>query len=196
MQPEFTISDSVQLVREACRQKVQLEPYNDECVKKLFNETSVVYREASEWLRDSETPSLFLGTNDVRLLAIRMLAERNKRILLGYHEKRLSLISSIIFATMSPKQKLYSHSTAIEIKFMDDYQSALEKFFSPYQEFVSTSSSVIPPKDLHIQIRCLRSCGVIQTEHGLLNLSANSFHFVRRTDVQNLLDQGLVVHIR
>lgn len=189
--------DSIQLVREACRQTLQLEPYNAECIRKMIDETRMIYKEASGWiLRTSATQSLFSEGDDVRLLAVRLLSERNKRILLGYHETRLALISFITSTAIGLPQKAIRHSTPSEIKFANEYRFALDRYFSPYQDFIDFQFSKVPPKDLYIQIRSLQNCGLIQTENGLLNLSANSLHFVRRADVQNLLDQGLVVHIK
>lgn len=53
-----------------------------------------------------------------------------------------------------------------------------------------------PPKDLFVEVRVLRDCGEIMTENGLVNLEANSTHFLRRVDVEQLIRQGLLEQIK
>lgn len=53
-----------------------------------------------------------------------------------------------------------------------------------------------PPKDLYVEVRVLRDCGEIMTENGLVNLEANSTHFLRRVDVEQLIRQGLLEQIK
>lgn len=53
-----------------------------------------------------------------------------------------------------------------------------------------------PPKDLYIEVRVLRDCGEVMTENGLVHLEANSTHFLRRADVEQLIRQGLLEQIK
>lgn len=53
-----------------------------------------------------------------------------------------------------------------------------------------------PPKDLYVEVRVLRDCGEIMTESGIVNLEANSTHFLRRVDVEQLIRQGLLEQIK
>lgn len=53
-----------------------------------------------------------------------------------------------------------------------------------------------PPKDLFVEVRVLRDCGEVMTENGAVNLEANSTHFLRRVDVEQLIRQGLLEQIK
>ncbi|EPZ33355.1 hypothetical protein O9G_001767 [Rozella allomycis CSF55] len=57
-----------------------------------------------------------------------------------------------------------------------------------------SKASLVPPKDLFIQIRVLKDCGNLLTTSGVITLEKDSQHFVRRTDVEHLISQGHVIH--
>lgn len=52
-----------------------------------------------------------------------------------------------------------------------------------------------PPKDLYIEIRVLQSCGEVATENGVLQLDQGTTHFLRQSDVEHLIRQGMVEKI-
>ena len=52
-----------------------------------------------------------------------------------------------------------------------------------------------PPKELFIQVRCIQDVGEIMTENGFMKLDKDSQHFVRRSDVEPFIRQGLLEHI-
>lgn len=52
-----------------------------------------------------------------------------------------------------------------------------------------------PPKNLYIEVRVLHDCGELMTESGVVNLEANSTHFLRRFDAEPLIRQGLLQHL-
>ena len=56
-------------------------------------------------------------------------------------------------------------------------------------------ASEVPPKEPFIEVRVLVDCGEIITENGPINLAQHSQHYVRRTDVERLIEQGLLQHI-
>ena len=49
---------------------------------------------------------------------------------------------------------------------------------------------VSPPKDLNINVRVARECGVVQTEVGAMNFKRGHRYQVRRGDVEHLIIQG------
>jgi len=57
------------------------------------------------------------------------------------------------------------------------------------------NSSLLPPKELFVEVRVLEDCGRIQTEYGTVNLVKNSQHYLRRTDVERLVQQGYLKHL-
>jgi len=49
-----------------------------------------------------------------------------------------------------------------------------------------------PPKDLFVEIRVLKDCGEIVTDSGTMILNEGTTHHVRRTDVEQLIRNGVV----
>jgi len=58
------------------------------------------------------------------------------------------------------------------------------------------SSSLYPPKYPWIEIRVLKECGEIYTENGLVTLSKNSQYYLMRTDVEHLINEGYLKHVK
>ena len=57
------------------------------------------------------------------------------------------------------------------------------------------TAAPLPPKELFVEVRVVKDCGELQTEHGMVNLQKNSQHFLRRTDVEHLIKQGYLLHL-
>lgn len=191
-----SIGEPVQLVREALRQRRKLEPYNDEGVRMTVQEILRLYEEAVKSNEKDNDNSLF---NDnlahSKLLGLKSLIERNKRIILAYHSTRLDCISSIVASVQSVPSKFKDCMTANELQFASEYSNMLHEFNEFYNN-LDIFTNPTPPRELYIQIRVNRDCGLIQTEYGQLYLSPNSLHYVRRADIQALIDQGMVSHVR
>ncbi len=191
--------EPLQLVREAIRQSKKLEPYNEELVKNIMSDITTLYSEALIWseaMEHSPTASIFDNQSQARLVAIKSVIERNKRILLAYQAARLDCISRAALSIANLPEKFLGSMTQSEQIFLTDYSDNLRAYMSTFGGLLDICANQAPPRDLYIQVRVNRDCGVIQTEWGQLHLSPNSAHFVRRADVQSLIDQGLVSHIR
>jgi len=52
-----------------------------------------------------------------------------------------------------------------------------------------------PPSDVFIDVRVLKDAGEIMTEYGVFNLTKDSQFFVRKTDVERLIQQGYLKQI-
>ena len=52
-----------------------------------------------------------------------------------------------------------------------------------------------PPKELFLQVRALVDCGEVATESGFVTLSRNTTHYLRRSDVEHLIKQGMLEQI-
>ena len=80
-----------------------------------------------------------------------------------------------------------------ESEFFSDYNKGLGAYMDAVGMDLSTD--LHPPKELYIEVRCLEDIGEIATEEGTINLEKDSQHFVRRSDVEPLIRQGLLHHI-
>ena len=78
-----------------------------------------------------------------------------------------------------------------ELDFSRAYSSNLGRYtrLFPRLAFAQTQ----PPKELFIEVRCVKDCGIVMTENGELALTENSFHFVKRADVEHLVKQGFLI---
>lgn len=206
------ISDPLVLVKEALRQHTKLEPYNEDVVRAVTKHNEAIYQEASllsleeepeekdffslfPLERDDEPEYKKSSVSHVKLLGLKELYERNRRILLAYHSARLDCISSASKLINIIPNSIHSHMTSDESIFYQNYSSLRSSWIRKASAgLVEVAQQQNPPKDLFIQIRVKEDCGIIQTEYGQLHLSTDSSHFVRRSDVQSLIDQGLVEH--
>lgn len=211
------ISDPLILVKEAMRQHTKLEPYNEDMVRAVMKHNEAIYQDASLLSieevpeeKDTSLTSLFpleeeeeekennkekTSISHIKLLGLKELYERNRRILLAYHSARLDCISSASKLINILPNSIHSHMTSDEGIFYHNYSSLRSSWIRKISGgLVEVAQQQNPPKDLFIQIRVKEDCGIIQTEYGQLHLSPDSSHFVRRSDVQSLIDQGLVEH--
>jgi GINS complex subunit 1 len=191
------IQDPLGLVREASRQSKKLEPYNEELIRKTTKEINDSYDDAKAWsFQLNSSNSLFENSNEARVVAIQNLIQRNIRILNVYHLTRLKCIADISTSVSILPENLKTYMIPAETSFLDDYLNCI----LDYSQFIGRSVNIkraqFPPRELYIQIRVNKDCGLIQTEWGKLHLDVNTMHFVRRVDVQNLIDQGFVTHIK
>ena len=46
-----------------------------------------------------------------------------------------------------------------------------------------------------IEVRVLKDCGEILTESGPVVLQKNTYHYLRRTDIEHLIRQNFVEHV-
>ncbi|PVV04896.1 hypothetical protein BB560_000583 [Smittium megazygosporum] len=76
-----------------------------------------------------------------------------------------------------------------------DYRDKVERSLSLELDLDWTADMLKPPKDLFIEVRVIKDCGQIQTETGIVNLKKGSQHYLRRTDVENLIKLGYLQHI-
>jgi GINS complex subunit 1 len=57
---------------------------------------------------------------------------------------------------------------------------------------VDIGASLLPPKQVFTEVRVLRDCGEIMSDHGPVNLAQNTQHYLRKSDVQELINSGAI----
>jgi len=130
-----------------------------------------------------------------RLSLANQSLKRNKRCLLAYHYHRLKKLEEFCWELGHIPQELLPNLSSLETDFSTEYQSIINNYASNFTG-IDLSSSLEPPKDPYIEIRVLKDCGEIYTENGLVTLSKNSQHYLRRTDVEHLINEGYLKHIK
>jgi len=87
-------------------------------------------------------------------------------------------------------QNLKQNLSSSEVEFFQNFDSLLVDFAT--QTGHDLMGDLQPPKDLFVEIRVLKDCGEIVTDSGTMILNEGTTHHVRRTDVEQLIRNGVV----
>ena len=121
---------------------------------------------------------------------------RNKRYLLSYMLHRMGKIREMRLETGPLIPSRVKHDTLSGLE--NDYFIQYSKLLNKYMDGVSMdlSQNMDPPKELLIQVRVLENFGEVMTENGPIVMVKGATHFIRRTDVEHLIRQGILEHVR
>ncbi len=136
------------------------------------------------------------NNHDFNLLLSQCDILRYKRILISYHRVRLEHLSKLMLCLPSFPSSVKQHLSKSEGRFQAEYISSLNSILATYNNTVSINGRLAPPKSLYTCVRVVKDCGVVQTEFGPLYLNQNSFHYVRKSDVEHLISQGYLLHVK
>ncbi|KAJ2160276.1 DNA replication protein psf1 [Coemansia sp. RSA 552] len=131
---------------------------------------------------------------------------RNKRCLLAYHHRRLEYLRSLLWMLhlstslvppdlsqrFAPEEQNFAREYA---RLNSAYRDAVEEQLCPTDSLDWTANGEVPPRDLFIEVRVVKDCGEIVTESGIVNLQADTQHYLRRSDIEHLLTIGYLEHI-
>jgi len=188
---------AIKLVKEAKRTQDILPEYNTELVRDVQREIRTLQHNLTVLLRQFDVYNPTQG--DTGYVAATFVhhqsLKRNKRCLLAYHYHRLKKLEEFCWELGHIPQELLPNLSSLETDFSTEYQSIINNYASNFTG-IDLSSSLEPPKDPYIEIRVLKDCGEIYTENGLVTLSKNSQHYLRRTDVEHLINEGYLKHIK
>jgi GINS complex subunit 1 len=197
--------DPIGLVREVGRfsSSLNVEPYNDNHVRAGVGQINRLFAEAAIASKLHEATAYGLDTfrstidpDDFKFLLMQNEIMRIKRCLLTYHKARLDHLARMSKELPTFPANVRSQLSKSENVFQTEYAASLGKMAQSYGNIVNLSGPLNPPKDLYVTVRVLKDCGTIQTEFGPLYLNANTFHFVRKADVEHLITQGFLAHVK
>lgn len=164
--------------------------YNDELVRNVVEEAQALWKELQETLASEGSavsdPAVACGM----VVQYDSIA-RNKQCLLAYLQRRLERIETIrwlgggvmpghVSALLSAQEKDYARG----------YDKLLRDYMVPID--VNLTTDLEPPKALFIEVEVLEDCGEIMTSAGPVKLEARSRHYLKRSDVEPLIRQGLL----
>ena len=189
---------ATQLIIESRRstQTDTLLKYNDPMVRSIIREQ-----------RDLEKAIATLDLRDGRpppppLLIIQTAINRNKRCLLAYHSHRIDRLRDMYWAVggalphILSNQDIRSKLSPHEVDYLRQYNSSVMEFRSEFSHELDITASITnPPKDLHVLVRVIRNCGVIQTELGSIDFQKGQRFMVRRADIEHLIVQGYLEEV-
>ncbi|CUM64203.1 uncharacterized protein PRCAT00001797001 [Priceomyces carsonii] len=150
--------------------------------------------------------------NQCQLFVTHLSMRRNKRCLLAYERLRAEKIDEFAWLNIDPIEPNNEKKNKLLIKEPDafgiyTYQLLLEnlnpaeqEYFKNYQDLllhykthfsdIDLSGNLEPPKNIFTDVRVLKDGGEIQTEYGVFNLIKDSQFYVRKSDVERLIQQG------
>lgn len=121
--------------------------------------------------------------------------QRNKRCVLAYLVNRLRRIQAYRWeAGTVAAAHLSENMSAAEAAFLGQYNKLLGTYCDAVELDITAGTQ--PPKDLYIEVRVIADCGAVMTEFGPVTLKPGTAHFLRRSDVEPLIRQGLLEHVQ
>lgn len=191
------------LVRDIMREQRGLEALIQDAMSKLNPDRMDVDNEVNI------TPDIILYQTTIL---------RNKRCLLAYHQHRLERLKDLYWSvggalplilstsgvaasstsTSSQNADIRSRLSPREVEFLRSYNESILAFRSGVlaTEEVDLFAPILrPPKDLHVHVKVVRDCGVIQTEAGAIDFRRGQRFMVRRADVEHLVVQGYLEEV-
>jgi len=188
---------ATQLLMESRRstQTDALLKYNDPLVRSIIREQRDLEREINALSLDGRPPP-------PSMLIIQTAINRNKRCLLAYHSHRVDRLRDMYWAVGGALPHLLSNPdirsklSPHEVDYLRQYNSSVMEFRSEFSHELDITASITkPPKDLHVMVRVIRDCGVIQTEVGSIDFQKGQRFMVRRADIEHLIVQGYLEEV-
>ncbi|KAG2734841.1 hypothetical protein G9P44_002847 [Scheffersomyces stipitis] len=154
--------------------------------------------------------------NQCQLFVTMLSMTRNKRCLLAYENLRANKIDEFCWLNLDPITDSSKESSASRVKnsisdnaiytnyttqlALDNLSHAEQEYYKNYQDLlmdykskyadIDLSGTLEPPTNIFIDVRVLRNGGEVQTEYGSFNLIKDSQFYVRKSDVERLIQQG------
>lgn len=118
-----------------------------------------------------------------------LFVSQNKRCLMAYEMARLRRLDQLIWDNVELSSEQLSDLSHHERVYLEKYVSLVSGVKGVMSE-IDLGGDLEPPNDVFIDVRVLKDAGEIMTEYGVFNLAKDSQFFVRRVDVERLIQQG------
>lgn len=199
--------------------------YQHELVKGIVQEMAdlnrdVEYLDEQQKMQEEQYEEMEEEVNKVnqcQLFVTHLSMRRNKRCLLAYEKLRADKIDEFTWLNIDPILNSDAHRlsrretdykpsySGINNLIFENLSHAEQEYFKLYQDLVLDYKSSIsdidlsgdlePPTDIFIDVRVLKDGGEVQTEYGVFNLIKDSQFYVRKSDVDRLIQQGYLEEI-
>lgn len=143
--------------------------------------------------------------NQCQLFVTHLSMRRNKRCLLAYQRLRADQIDEFSWLNIDPEQdksdaRAADPSSRVSRLDLNNLSHEEQEYFRHYQDVVANykanfpdldlSGDLEPPTSIFVDVRVLKDGGEVQTEYGVFNLIKDSQFYVRKSDVERLIQQG------
>ncbi|EDV21630.1 uncharacterized protein TRIADDRAFT_59829 [Trichoplax adhaerens] len=85
----------------------------------------------------------------------------------------------------------------LEKQWFTNYSKSLVKYMRSFGDIgLDLTQDLKPPKSVFIEVRCLQDYGEFVTDDGdVISLKRNTQHYMRRSQCEHLIRQGILEHI-
>jgi GINS complex subunit 1 len=167
--------------------------YNDSLVRSVIREQRDLEKLVLPLLNPPPTPQLLIYQTAIT---------RNKRCLLAYHAHRLDRLRDLYWAAggsvphILSNHDLRARLSPHEVDYLKAYNESVMLFRGEFTNELDITASVErPPKDLHVLVKVVRDCGVVQTEVGSIDFRKGQRFMVQRADIEHLITQGYLEEV-
>lgn len=191
---------ATQLVTESRRSTMTetLFKYNDSLIRTIMREQRGLEELVAEAIDNAPDPTQLPPSVIIHQATI----SRNKRCLLAYQQHRMNFLKDIFWtmgASLPPllsDAQLRANLAPHEVDFLREYNAMVVDFRADFADELDISSGItIPPKDIHVTVRVVKDCGVIETETGAIDFQKGQRLVVRRSDIEHLIVQGYLEEV-
>lgn len=176
-------------------EKGQLKAFNDDLFNQVIKECSSHHVGLQALFRNMQEEGLDIqttGNADFYGALIHHLSlTRNKRCLMAYMYNRAEVIRSLKWklGRVLPNELVTKLSNS-EKEYFKGYSAALDAYMNEMN--LDLTVDMVPPKDPYIQVRVLDDIGEVLLTDRSANLARYSMHFLKRTDAEQYICQGLM----
>ncbi|ODV89746.1 hypothetical protein CANCADRAFT_32909 [Tortispora caseinolytica NRRL Y-17796] len=194
------LGDNATKLMQEAKRTISLEklpPYNKDVVNAVCREIRVLDAQTSDVFTDLAARNTDPATDRTAacaLFVLRLSLLRNKRCLLAYQRLRATRIEDLAWAGLEPSDTLAEGLAGEEDEYLRHYSDVIAEYKGSWTN-VDLGGSLEPPNDLFIDVRVVQDAGDVQTEYGVLTLTKNSQFYVRQSDVERLIQQGILQRI-
>mmetsp|Transcript_26320 Transcript_26320/g.26570 ORF Transcript_26320/g.26570 Transcript_26320/m.26570 type:complete len:192 (+) Transcript_26320:49-624(+) len=171
-----------------------LPQYNEEGVRIVITEMTNAWNNIMEIMNNSQVEEI---PDSVKVLLVyhHQCLSRNRRYLNAFLQHRLSRVRQLRWETGAVlPENLRPNLSDRENEYFAAYSGVLSEYCERIGD-IDITTYLEPPKELMIEIRVLVDCGEIMTDTGPVTLDPGTTHLLRRSEVEPLIRQGLVMHI-
>ncbi|KAK9158921.1 hypothetical protein Scep_005495 [Stephania cephalantha] len=173
----------------------QLTSFNTDVFDQVLKECNAHHLELQSLMRKIQEEELDVQTtkNAEHFGAVihHLSLMRNKRCLMAYMYNRAQIIQSLRWK-LGPvlPQEIQEKLNFSEEEYFKNYSAALESYASELE--LDLTVDMVPPKDPYIKVRVLDDIGDVLLSDQSPNLARHSIHFLKRTDAEQFISQGLM----
>jgi len=174
--------------------------FNEELFAEILKDIDNTFKEMHALYSSANTPEakeeLRSSYKSSYLTTLQTLIVRLKRCLLIYLNTRLEKTEEEWWSAGGAITKENQDFLSTDEKqYITKYKMMIQEYGRSQPLQLDLLRDLEPPKDLFVEVRVLKDCGEIVTSDGnTVHLEENTTHFLRRTDVEPLVRQGLIIY--